>query len=87
MKSGLSSNHNLILLVNDDLSISYGVAKSTQVTNIAGNTELEASSLQVAYSMGGASIKLANTSVDHGLYDSTSATDRSGTTLAVSLAF
>jgi hypothetical protein len=74
--------------VNDDLSISYGVAKSKQSgLAVSGNVELDARSLQVAYSMGGASIKLANTSVDHGLYDSSSATDRQGTTLAVSLAF
>ncbi len=74
--------------VNDDLSVSYGVAKSKQTGNaVSGQVELKASSLQVAYSMGGASIKLANTSVDHGSYDSSSATDRQGTTLAVSLAF
>ena len=73
--------------VNDDLSISYGVAKSEQSKRTSVVTELDAHSFQVAYSMGGASIKLANTSVDHGNYDSSSATDRSGTTLAVSLAF
>ena len=73
--------------VNDDLSISYGIAKSEQHNSSTVKTELDASSLQIAYSMGGASIKLANTSVDHGLYDSSSATDRQGTTLAVSLAF
>jgi hypothetical protein len=37
--------------------------------------------------MGGATIKIANTDVDHGAYDSSSATDRSGTTLVLSLAF
>jgi len=74
--------------VNDDLTLSYGMHKSKQNhTNTAKNTELEASSLQVSYSMGGATIKLAETSVDHGSYDSSSASDRDGTTLVLSLAF
>ena len=74
--------------VNDDLTLSYGMHKSKQNhTNVAKNTELEASSIQVSYSMGGATIKLAETSVDHGAYDSSSATDRDGTTLVLSLAF
>ena len=74
--------------VNDDLTLSYGVHKSKQNhTNSAKDAELEASSIQVSYSMGGATIKLAQTDVDHGAYDSSSATDRSGTTLVLSLAF
>ena len=74
--------------VNDDLTLSYGMHKSKQNhTNSAKNTELEASSVQVSYSMGGATIKLAQTDVDHGAYDSSSATDRQGTTLVLSLAF
>ena len=74
--------------VNDDLTLSYGVHKSKQNhSNTALNAELEASSIQVSYSMGGATIKLAQTDVDHGAYDSSTATDRSGTTLVLSLAF
>ena len=73
--------------LNDDLSVSYGIAKSKQFKLNATSVELEANSLQFAYSMGGASIKIANTSVDNGLYDSTTATDREGTTIALSLAF
>jgi hypothetical protein len=74
--------------VNDDLTLSYGMHKSKQNhTNAAKNTELEASSIQISYSMGGATLKLAQTDVDHGAYDSSSATDRSGTTLVLSLAF
>lgn len=74
--------------VNDDLTLSYGVHKSKQNhTNIGVNAELEASSIQVSYSMGGATLKLANTDVDNGAYDSSTATDRSGTTLVLSLAF
>ena len=74
--------------VNDDLTLSYGMHKSKQSqTNTALDAELEASSIQVSYSMGGATIKLAQTDVDHGAYDSSSSTDRSGTTLVLSLAF
>jgi hypothetical protein len=41
----------------------------------------------MAYSMGGASIKVAETSVDNGTYVSTTANDKDGTTIALSLAF
>jgi len=76
--------------VNDDLSISYGVMKSQKDINdgvATTDVELEANSLQVAYSMGGASIKIAETSVDNGTYVSTTANDKDGTTIALSLAF
>jgi len=76
--------------VNDDLSISYGVMKSQKsIADGVATTdvELEANSLQVAYSMGGASIKIAETSVDNGTYVSTTANDKDGTTIALSLAF
>ena len=76
--------------VNDDLSISYGVMKSQKEINdgvASTDVELEANSLQVAYSMGGASLKIAETSVDNGTYVSTTANDKDGTTIALSLAF
>jgi len=74
--------------VNDDLTLSYNVHKSKQNhTNTGANAELDVSSAQVSYSMGGATIKLAQTDVDSGNYDSSTATDRSGTTLVLSLAF
>jgi hypothetical protein len=70
--------------VNDDLSISYGVMKSDKYSTAGGQdggVELEANSLQIAYSMGGASIKIAETSVDNGTYVSTTANDKDGTTV------
>ena len=90
--NGMSSYDNqaygVSFAVNDDLTLSYGMHKSKQSNaNAVSNAELEASSIQVSYSMGGATIKLAQTDVDHGAYDSSSATDRSGTTLVLSLAF
>ena len=75
--------------VNDDLSISYAVHKSDQVYNAGQgtNVELEASSIQLAYTMGGATLKVAETEVDNAEYLSTTTADRSGTTVALSLAF
>ena len=73
--------------VNDDLSISYarhdserGLNNNTTVTN-------EVESIQIAYSMGGASLKIAEVEANNALYDSTTAGDRDGTTIALSLAF
>jgi len=71
--------------VNDDLSISYGKHKSDKVTNAATSTELDGDSIQIAYSMGGASIKIAETSVSDGKYNT--ANDLDATTVALTLAF
>jgi hypothetical protein len=51
------------------------------------DAELEATSIQIAYTMGGASLKLAETEVDNASYLSTAAGDKEGTTLALTLAF
>ncbi len=67
--------------VNDDLAISYGVHESKRST---GST-LEAESIQISYSVGGASIKLAENSVDNQNY--VSGTNKEGRTIALSLAF
>jgi hypothetical protein len=73
--------------VNDNLSLSYGNHKSDRSLTNASSVELEAESLQIAYTMGGMSIKVAESSVDNGSYTSGSAQDRDGTTVALSLAF
>jgi len=73
--------------VNDDLSLSVGIAKSEAFKNTATSVELEALSFQAAYTMGGAAIKFANTTVDQAEYVSGTGADRGGYTLAVSLAF
>ena len=71
--------------VNDDLSISYGSQKSerTKVNNVS-TVEAEVNSIQLAYSMGGASIKIAETDADNINYGTA---DRGATTLALTLAF
>mgnify|MGYP001139067575 CR=1 FL=1 len=47
----------------------------------------EAESLQLAYTLGGASIKIAQTEVEDQEYTTGTASDREGTTVALSLAF
>ena len=71
--------------MNDDLSISYGMQRSERVkVNKVSTVEAEAQSIQIAYSMGGASIKLAETDADNINYGTA---DRGATTLALTLAF
>ena len=72
--------------VNDDLSIGYNHYESEQ-TNSGGNVTAEATSIQIAYSVGGASVRLADASADNMKYSTAAANDRDATTLSVSLAF
>ena len=82
---GLSFN------VNDDLTISYGEMDSTRhVTNATGNNKRTTTveSFQASYTMGGMSLKYANTDVDDATYaNGGSASDFEAHTLALSLAF
>jgi len=72
--------------VNDNLSVSYGVHESDRVTDAGSvTTTLEGSSLQVAYTVGGASVKLADSDVDNQNY--VQGTNREGRTIALTLAF
>jgi len=77
--------------VNDDLSISYGYHESKKgyVSSTPTNPQVtsEAESLQLAYTLGGASFKIAQTEVDNAQYVSGTGADRDGTTVALSLAF
>jgi outer membrane protein OmpU len=71
--------------VNDDLSVGYNHYESEQ--DNATNVTAEATSIQVAYTMGGASIRLAEGEVENGSYKTGADFDKEGTTLSVSLAF
>ena len=68
--------------VNDDLSVSYGINESTG--NAPGQT-VDVESLQVSYSVGGASVKIAETSVDNANY--VAGSNQEGRTVALTLAF
>jgi outer membrane protein OmpU len=76
--------------VSDNLSVSYGVNESKkgfQSGDAGGTVYGEAQSTQVAYTMGGASIKVAKTSVEDQNYVTGTTGDRDGMTVALSLAF
>jgi len=76
--------------VNDNLSISWGEMESKKgfVSGDSGPTVfMKATSIQAAYTMGGMSLKLARTEVDNQNYSATSAADKEGSTIALSLAF
>jgi len=71
--------------VNDDLSVGYTHYESVQTST--ANVTAEADSIQVAYSVGGASIRLAETNTDNSAYQTAAYYDKDGTVLSVSLAF
>jgi len=72
--------------VNDNLSVSYATQESTRSWDAGTKSQtLDADSIQVSYTVGGASIKVAETSVDNQNY--VSATNREGRTVALTLAF
>ena len=73
--------------VNDDLSLSYGVHESEANKTNGTNIDNDAYSMQLAYSMGGASLKVAETHVDNANYQSGASNDIDGTTIALTLAF
>jgi len=83
-----NDGYGITFQVNDDLSIGYNHYESEQANTTAGtNTTAEATSIQIAYTMGGASIRLAEASADNMKYSTGAANDRDATTLSVSLAF
>jgi hypothetical protein len=74
--------------VNDSLSLSYGEHKSHRsITNNIEAVVSDAKSIQVAYTIGGVALKLAESEVDNAQYVSDGAGDLEGRTIAMSLAF
>jgi hypothetical protein len=76
--------------INDDLSVSYGNHESEQGFVNPGVTEsvlMDMESYQIAYSMGGASIRYATMDVSNGSYQTTKNYDRDARVISVSLAF
>ena len=70
--------------VNDDLSLSYGRQTSDRSKVSGTSVEAEVDSIQLSYSMGGASIKIAETDADNINYGTV---DRGATSIALTLAF
>jgi len=68
--------------VNDNLTVSYGEHESKRSTT---SVTVQAQSLQASYTVGGASVKIADSSVDNQNY--VSGTNREGRSVALTLAF
>ena len=79
-----NDGYGITFLVNDDLSIGFNHFESEQSN--ATDVKLEAESIQIAYTMGGASFRIADAKVDNPAYSATAA-DLEATTISVSLAF
>jgi hypothetical protein len=80
-----NTGYGIVFAINDDLSISYNNYESEQLSTT--NTTVEASSVQLAYSAGGLSIRIAEQTVDNKNYSTAAANQRDATTLSVALAF
>jgi len=80
-----NTGYGIVFAVNDDLSLSYNNFESER--NSTTNITTEASSFQIAYSMGGMSIRLAEQTVDNKTYCTNAANQRDATTVSVALAF
>jgi hypothetical protein len=81
-----NTGYGITFNVNDDLSVGYNNFESDQ-TNSGGDVTAEAASFQVAYTMGGMSIRLAQASIDNAKYQTDTMYQRDARTLSVSLAF
>ena len=73
--------------VSDNLSVSYGSHESERNLVGTSNVTAKAKSWQAAYSMGGASVRVAHASVDNASYTAGTGSDKDGTTFSLSLAF
>ena len=76
--------------VNDNLSVSYGLVESEQNFVNPNDSEavtMEVESYQIAYTMGGASVRFADVEMDNGSYQTGTGYDKSAKVISVSLAF
>jgi len=80
-----NEGYGITFAINDDLSIGYNnyESKQTSTTNVTA----EASAVSVAYSMGGASIRIMDASATNMDYSTNASQDRDNTVISVSLAF
>jgi hypothetical protein len=71
--------------VNDDLSIGAGHVESD--ADGSGQNDPEADSIQIAYTMGGASFRIAEVDVENATYSTAASADKDGTVISLGLAF
>jgi len=79
-----NTSYGITFSVNDDLSIGYGHVESD---SSGGAANPEADAYQIAYTMGGASIRIAEVDVSNATYSTASSGDKSGTVISLGLAF
>jgi hypothetical protein len=80
--------------VNDDLSVSYGSMRSykagytnSNLGSQAEGREIHVRSAQVAYTLGGASVRVAQVEADNSFFSSATSADKSATIVSLGLAF
>tara|TARA_Y100000590_G_scaffold119670_1_gene136936 strand:- start:292 stop:1335 length:1044 start_codon:yes stop_codon:yes gene_type:complete len=80
-----NTSYGISFNINDDLSVSYNHTESDE--SGASKVSPEADSIQAAYTMGGASIRIAEVDVENGGYSTAATADKSATVISLSLAF
>ena len=80
-----NTSYGISFNINDDLSVSYNHTESDE--SGASKETPEADSIQAAYTMGGASIRIAEVDVANAAYSTAATADKSATVISLSLAF
>jgi outer membrane protein OmpU len=80
-----NTSYGITFNVNDDLSIGYTHIESDVSTTT--NVTAEADSIQAAYTMGGATIRIAEVDVENQAYSTAAGTDVEATIISLGLAF
>ena len=80
-----NEGYGITFAINDDLSIGYNKYESKQTSTT--NVTAEASSVQLSYSYGGASIRIMDASADNMDYSTGATQDRDNTVISLGLAF
>jgi len=81
-----NTGYGITFNINDDLSVGFNHYESDMIAT-TGNVTAEAESFQIAYVMGGASIRLAEADSTNEKYQTAVGYDNDATTLSVALAF
>jgi len=80
-----NTSYGITFNVNDDLSIGYGHTESDESGQ--GKASPEADSISAAYTMGGATFRIAEVSVSNAGYSTAATADKDATVLSLGLAF
>jgi len=80
-----NENWSIAFNVNDNLSVSYAEFSSEEHLGTTGGQTLEIDSIQIAYNLGGATLKIAESEADDAKYAANA--NATATTVALSLAF